>query len=90
MVGDPVFRDLVLCRVVEPTSKLDSVRGLGGWGPNHRISTRSTTVRIAPGLVETRLVGFDLGEDRVLTVVLRGRMHSALNSEFSASAMALS
>ncbi|WP_245847706.1 hypothetical protein [Dietzia natronolimnaea] len=28
VVGDQVFRDLVLCRVVEPTSKLDSVRVL--------------------------------------------------------------
>ena len=31
-VGDSVFRDLVLCRVVEPTSKLDSVRVLGELG----------------------------------------------------------
>ena len=32
VVGDPVFRDLVLCRVVEPTSKLDSVRVLAELG----------------------------------------------------------
>ena len=32
VVGDTVFRDLVLCRVVEPTSKLDSVRVLGELG----------------------------------------------------------
>lgn len=32
VVGDPVFRDPVLCRVVEPTSKLDSVRVLGELG----------------------------------------------------------
>lgn len=32
VVGDTVFRDLVLCRVVEPTSKLDSVRILGELG----------------------------------------------------------
>lgn len=32
VVGDTVFRDLVLCRAVEPTSKLDSVRVLGELG----------------------------------------------------------
>ena len=36
-VPDPVFRDLVLARLVEPTSKLDSVRVLGrlGLDPPH-------------------------------------------------------
>ena len=32
MVADSVFRDLVLARLVEPTSKLDSVRVLGSLG----------------------------------------------------------
>ncbi len=33
-VGDVVFRDLVIARIVEPTSKLDSLRVLTDLGAN--------------------------------------------------------
>ena len=32
VITDPVFRQLVLARIVEPTSKLDTIRVLGGLG----------------------------------------------------------
>jgi hypothetical protein len=34
--GDEVFRDLVLARIIEPSSKLDSLRGPGGGGCRRR------------------------------------------------------
>ena len=41
--GDEVFRALVLARIIEPTSKLDSLRVLGEAGveaPSYRTLTR--------------------------------------------------
>ncbi len=35
-VGDEVFRDLVIARIVEPTSKIDALRVLADLGPRHR------------------------------------------------------
>jgi hypothetical protein len=38
--SDPVFRDLVLARIVEPTSKFDSLRVLAEVGVPARCRTR--------------------------------------------------
>ena len=45
--GDEVFRQLVLTRIIEPTSKLDSLRVLdeaGVWPPSYRTVTRRLSV----------------------------------------------
>lgn len=47
VAGDPVFRDLVLTRIIEPTSKLDSARVLGEVGvavPAYLMVTRPLPV----------------------------------------------
>lgn len=46
LVGDEVFRDLVIARIVEPTSKADSIRVLAELGV-HTVSYRTIQRRLA-------------------------------------------
>ncbi|GAA4405579.1 hypothetical protein GCM10023147_48780 [Tsukamurella soli] len=46
VVGDPVFRDLVIARIVEPTSKMDAVRVLADLGADP-VSYKTIQRRIA-------------------------------------------
>jgi hypothetical protein len=51
VVADPVFRDLVIARIVEPTSKLDSLRGqlIDTVTPKHgNTKVNNTALRAEP------------------------------------------
>ena len=68
VVEDALFRDLVIARVVEPTSLLDADRVLAGLGlPAASLSTRKRTL----GRVQSRAF-----RDRLAGGVLRPRVHA--------------
>ena len=52
--GDEVFRDLVLARIIEPTSKVDSLRVLAETGVDS--VTYPTLTRRLPGYAKARFL----------------------------------
>ena len=52
--GDEVFRQLVLTRIIEPTSKLDSLQVLDEAGPPPPYATAAAAARVCEGLLGGR------------------------------------